>query len=420
LAPRHYEVVVIGGGPAGMAAALKARETCSRVAILERDDDLGGILNQCIHAGFGLDYFEEELTGPEYAGRFQERVVEAGIDVYLRTMVMEISLEREVTALNQAGVLKIRAGSIVLAMGCREKTRGAIRLPGQRPAGIMTAGTAQRYMNLENLKPGRRVVILGSGDVGLIMARRMHLEGIKVIGVYELMPYVNGLARNVKQCLEDYGIPLHLSTTVVDILGQNRLSGIVVAGVDQEGRPVPGTEKLVECDTLLLSVGLIPENELSARAGVRLNPATNGPLVTADLQTNLPGVFACGNVLHVHDLVDNVTRESERAGMMAALFSQSKGKEEPGTSARQILTGHNVRYTVPNYIEPRRTEKVAVFFRVTRPVVDGCLQVNCNGQSVFRGKPSVFKPGNMQRINLSPRLLAEADGDLVLSVEEDA
>jgi len=420
--PKHFEVVVIGGGPAGMAAALKAGETCGKVAIIERDSELGGILNQCIHAGFGLEYFEEELTGPEYAGRFIESVVDAGIDIYLQTMVTAISPDREITAINKDGVLRINAGAIVLAMGCRERTRGAITIPGERPAGVMTAGVAQRYMNIDNLKPGNRAVILGSGDIGLIMARRMHLEGIEVVGVYELMPFVNGLARNVKQCLEDYNIPLHVSTTVVEIIGKNRLAGVVVARVDEAGQPIVGTETRVDCDTLLLSVGLIPENDLSVRAGVNLNPVTNGPFVTAYLQTNIPGIFACGNVLHVHDLVDNVTREGEQAGINAVLFSRGElgSGEHAVRGGWQILTGANVRYTVPNYLEPDQKEKVGMFYRVSRPVASGCLQIGCNGKVILKGKPAAFRPGNMQRINLSPKILEQVDGDLILSVEEGA
>lgn len=316
-----YDVVVIGGGPAGLAAALKAREKVEKVAVLERNDELGGILNQCIHSGFGLHIFKEELTGPEYAQRYVDMVAETDISCYLNTMVLDVTEDKHVVAMSEDGMLVFEASSVVLAMGCRERTRGQIRIPGTRPAGVFTAGLAQRYVNLENFKPGSRVVILGSGDIGLIMARRLTLEGIKVVGVYELMPYANGLYRNIKNCLDDFGIPLHLSTTVTKIVGSKRVQAVEVSAVDENLKPIPGTEEIIPCDTVLLSIGLIPENELSKKAGIELNPVTNGPKVDNALETSVKGIFACGNVLHVHDLVDQVTKEAEDAGTYAAEYA---------------------------------------------------------------------------------------------------
>ena len=320
-----YDVVVIGGGPAGLAAALKAREKAEKVAVLERNDELGGILNQCIHSGFGLHVFKEELTGPEYAGRFIKQVTDLGIEYKLHTMVMDISSDKIVTAMNrEEGLFEIQAGAVILAMGCRERSRGALNIPGYRPAGIYTAGTAQRLVNMEGYLPGREVVILGSGDIGLIMARRMTLEGAHVNVVAELMPYAGGLKRNIVQCLDDYGIPLKLSHTVVKIHGKKRVEGVTLAQVDAQARPIPGTEEFYACDTLLLSVGLLPENELSRGMGVEMSGVTSGPVVNESLETNIKGVFACGNVLHVHDLVDFVSEEAATAGKKCSGICQGR------------------------------------------------------------------------------------------------
>ncbi len=332
---KSYEIVIIGGGPAGLAAAVSARKSgIEHILILERDRELGGILNQCIHNGFGLHTFGEELTGPEYAGRFIRQVEELGIEYRLNTMVMDISPEKTVTAMNrEEGLFRLHGEAVILAMGCRERPRGALNIPGYRPAGIYSAGTAQRLVNMEGLLPGREVVILGSGDIGLIMARRMTLEGARVRVVAELMPYSGGLKRNIVQCLEDYGIPLKLSHTVVDIKGKRRVEGVTLAEVDEKGKPIPGTEEFYACDTLLLSVGLIPENELSRGMGVDLNPATSGPRVNESLETSIKGVFACGNVLHVHDLVDFVSEEAAAAGRHAAAYVKSTDRNSGGEAS---------------------------------------------------------------------------------------
>lgn len=404
----NYDVVVIGGGPAGLGAALKAKEQGVKVAIVERNNELGGILNQCIHSGFGLQYFKTELTGPEYAERFIDKVNNMDIDIYLNTMVTNINSGKIITAVNEEGILRINAKAIVLAMGCRERTRGAIMTPGSRPAGVLTAGAAQRYINIENLKPGSKVVILGSGDIGLIMARRLTLEGIKVLGVYELCPYPNGLLRNIKHCLEDFGIPLHLSTTVTNIIGKNRLEAIEVSKVDDSGKPISGTEERLDCDALLLSIGLIPENELSLGAGIDLNPATNGPIVNQNLETNIPGIFACGNVLHVHDLVDNVTAEAEYAGEKAAYFAKDNSESFDNIP---IKTGQNIGYTAPYYVSSKIDKTIKVHFRVRKPVA-GSLVIKSGDEIVFKGKSFTFKPNKMEEFYITKKLLQNINNNL--------
>ncbi len=384
---KSYDIVIIGGGPAGLAAAASAKKAgIERILILERDKELGGILNQCIHNGFGLHTFKEELTGPEYAGRFIEMVKELGIEYELNTMVMDLSPQKVVTAMNRTdGMFQIQAGAVILAMGCRERARGALNIPGYRPAGIFSAGTAQRLVNMEGYLPGKEVVILGSGDIGLIMARRMTLEGAKVKVVAELMPYSGGLKRNIVQCLDDYGIPLKLSHTVVDIRGKERLEGITLAQVDEKGKPIAGTEEYYACDTLLLSVGLIPENELSRGMGVEIDRVTAGPVVNESLETNIPGVFACGNVLHVHDLVDYVSEEAGRAGANAARFV--KGGLPEGGRDIAVAATDGARYSVPSHINVSRMEDLlTVRFRVGAVFKDSYISVYYNDERVMHRK----------------------------------
>ncbi len=407
----NYDIVIVGGGPAGLAAAVAARDAgIDKILILERDKELGGILNQCIHNGFGLHTFKEELTGPEYAYRFIEKVLEAKIEYRLNTMVMDISADRVVTAMSRDdGMYQIKAGAVILAMGCRERPRGALNIPGFRPAGIFSAGTAQRLVNIEGYMPGREVVILGSGDIGLIMARRMTLEGAKVKVVAELMPYSGGLKRNIVQCLDDFGIPLKLSHTVVDIEGKDHLTAVTIAAVDEKSKPIPGTEERYTCDTLLLSCGLIPENELSRNAGVEMSPITSGPIVNESLETNIPGVFACGNVLHVHDLVDYVSEEAARAGENAAKYV--KGQLSDAKSDIEITATDGARYTVPSTINiDRMDDKLTLRFRVGAVYKDSFVSVYFDDERVMHNKKRIMAPGEMEQVILLKNKLTEKPG----------
>ena len=437
-----FDVVVIGGGPAGMAAALAAQKAGAHVAIVEREQHLGGILRQCIHPGFGLSHFKQELTGPEYAQRFIDQVRATDIALFLGSMVLGIDSSEgarvgdpdtdegtgdtavhTVTLMSRTGMLQLTGRAVVLAMGCRERTRSEIKIPGSRPAGVFTAGLAQRYINIENLKPGSRAVILGSGDIGLIMARRCTLEGISVEGVYELMPYANGLRRNVKNCLDDFGIPLHLSTTVTRVIGHDRVEAVEVSQADESLAPIPGTERVVPCDTLLLSVGLIPENELSVGAGVELDPRTRGAVVDQSLQTGVPGIFACGNVLHVHDLADNVTTESERAGAAATAYALGA----VGTAAGVADEGCELTISpagIAGYALPGRITAVALTklnFRVRRPVDAARVRILAGDEELFAGKVRPFKPSVMESFPLPAKAIQRAlnlgVSEIVLSVD---
>ena len=421
---KTYDIVIVGGGPAGLAAAVAAKEAGNdSILILERDHELGGILNQCIHNGFGLHTFKEELTGPEYAYRFIKQVLDLGIEYKLNTMVMNIAEDKTVTAMNREdGMFQIPAKAVILAMGCRERPRGALNIPGYRPSGIFSAGTAQRLVNIEGYMPGREVVILGSGDIGLIMARRMTLEGAKVKVVAELMPYSGGLKRNIVQCLDDYGIPLKLSHTVVDIEGKEHVTAVTIAEVGPDRKPIPGTEERYTCDTLLLSCGLIPENELSRAAGVNMSPVTSGPVVNESLETNIPGVFACGNVLHVHDLVDYVSEEAKRAGQNAVKYINDGCKTKGSDNIIELVATQGARYTVPSTINvDRMDDLLTVRFRVGDVYKDSFVSVYFDDERVMHNKKRIIAPGEMEQIILKKTQLTEKPGlkKITVKIEQE-
>ncbi len=413
------ELIVIGGGPAGLSAALEAyRQGIRDILIIERDRELGGILNQCIHNGFGLHSFREELTGPEYAARYIDLLKETGVQVWSDTMVIHLSKQKDVHCVSATrGYEILKANAVILAMGCRERTRGAISIPGCRASGVFTAGAAQKYLNMDGYLVGRRVVILGSGDIGLIMARRMTLEGAKVLAVVELMPYSNGLNRNIVQCLEDFNIPLYLSHTVTDIIGESRVEKVIVSKVDESRVPIPGTQMEFDCDTLLLSVGLIPENELSREAEIELDPRTGGPVVYENMRTSVEGIFACGNVLHVHDLVDHVSEEAAKAGKAAAQYLRSETTE--AYTACRILAGAGIRYTIPQKLHYDHFEEgLVLLFRVTEVMQDKRLNIYCGQRKITSVKRSHLVPAEMQTLRLTEQQLTQVDGDLYLTVED--